>query len=51
MSRRAFLLGSASATALFAAMPVPEPVGWYGAVDAGWHTMNDFDWSQHDPRP
>lgn len=34
---RTFLLATVSVSALFAAMPVYQAQGWYGAIDAGWH--------------
>lgn len=37
MSRRTIMLSTVSATALFAAMPVPELVGWCGEIDSVWH--------------
>ncbi|MBO9502567.1 outer membrane beta-barrel protein, partial [Brevundimonas sp. A19_0] len=36
------LLASVAAAGIFAAGAASaEPNGWYGAVDAGWHTVND----------
>ncbi|MBU2168426.1 MAG: cell envelope biogenesis protein OmpA, partial [Alphaproteobacteria bacterium] len=43
MRVKSFILASsaAAALALGAGAASAEPNGWYGAVDAGWHTVND----------
>ncbi|HAV50577.1 MAG TPA: cell envelope biogenesis protein OmpA, partial [Brevundimonas sp.] len=42
MSMKVKLLASVAAAGIFAAGAASaEPNGWYGAVDAGWHKVND----------
>ncbi|MDZ4113924.1 MAG: outer membrane beta-barrel protein, partial [Brevundimonas sp.] len=42
MSMKVKLLASVAAAGIFAAGAASaEPNGWYGAIDAGWHTVND----------
>ncbi|MBO9502979.1 cell envelope biogenesis protein OmpA, partial [Brevundimonas sp. A19_0] len=43
MRVKSLILASSAAAALAmgAGAASAEPNGWYGAVDAGWHTVND----------
>ncbi|MBL0948250.1 MAG: cell envelope biogenesis protein OmpA, partial [Brevundimonas sp.] len=43
MRVKSFILASsaAAALALGAGAASAEPNGWYGAIDAGWHKVND----------
>ncbi|MBL0947834.1 MAG: cell envelope biogenesis protein OmpA, partial [Brevundimonas sp.] len=42
MSMKVKLLASVAAVGIFAAGAASaEPNGWYGAIDAGWHKVND----------
>jgi hypothetical protein len=42
VSHRIVLLSTVSPAALFAAMLELEPVGWYGAIDTGYHYVGDL---------
>lgn len=46
MSRRMRLLSGVSITPLLFSVkrPRPEPDGWFGAIDAGYHVIEPWTW-------
>jgi hypothetical protein len=41
MSNKTILLSTASPSALLSAIPTYVPQGWYGEIDAGFHSIGD----------
>lgn len=41
MGRKTILFSTVSRSALLSAIPTYTPQGWYGAIDAGFHSIGD----------